>query len=422
MGCGISSQNNMIKDRMIEFQIRNPSKEIEINSQRQILNQPHYKIGDYFTIDISNKEFKYFESRFTQLIQEELKKKKIVINWESPEGFIISLMENHKIRKDVFDIIKRKGFDHPYRWICYRLFSQASDFNFLLDKQLEETRRELYPLLIKCKNESVEDIVNKDVMRTARHKELFSNLDAVGSQLLYDNCKAIGCFFPKTGYVQGMNFIMGFLLEISGMEEFETFNFILNFFKKRKNLYFGLYEDGLPLVHFLKFSFHKLLIKENPKISQAIKQMDLPDELWITKWIISFFSFSVTKDFLIRIFDFLMVVDMFGLVYIALILTEQLKPLFLQKDLGGFAQVVGNPEQFCASLNYQKFVKKLKKIEVSPEIRLALLEEYYVSLSDTQKPLFHYYYQITRQRLSVGFKENYDEWEHVNDYQDMDNE
>ena len=420
MGCGISTQSEIIRERMGEFQVKNPSKEIEVKSGRQVLDQPHHKIGDYFTVDIDNKRFKYFESRFTVLVQEELERRNLSLNWESPDSFITSLMRNPKARKDVFDIIKRKGFDHPYRWICYRLFSQATNENFEFDKKLEDTRRELYPRLIRSVNKPVDEIVNKDVLRTARHKELFQSFDAVGSQLLYDNCKAVGCFFPTTGYVQGMNFIMSFLLEVSGLEEFETFNFLVNFFKKRKNLYFGIYENGLPLLRFLVFCFHRLLAKKKPRVSEAIKQMKLPDELWVTKWLISFFCFSVTKDFMIRIFDFLMVVDMFGLVYVSVLLTAQIGSVFLTQDIGVVAELLGNPQSMCSKLDYQKFVKSLKKVEESAQTRLSWLEEYNDSLNESDRASFKYFYDKTHQRLAVDFKENHNEWEHVSDYPDMD--
>ena len=45
-----------------------------------------------------------------------------------------------------------------------------------------------------------------------------------------------------------MNFIVAFILEISGFEEFETFNFLINFWKKRRNLYFGIFDENFLLI------------------------------------------------------------------------------------------------------------------------------------------------------------------------------
>jgi len=45
------------------------------------------------------------------------------------------------------------------------------------------------------------------------------------------------------------------------------------------------------------------------------------DALWIFKWFISFFTFALNKEYVLRIFDYLMISDCFGMVYIALIIT-----------------------------------------------------------------------------------------------------
>ncbi len=42
----------------------------------------------------------------------------------------------------------------------------------------------------------------------------------IGSIKLYNICKALGVFFKAIGYVQGMNFYVSFILEISAFEEF----------------------------------------------------------------------------------------------------------------------------------------------------------------------------------------------------------
>ena len=49
-----------------------------------------------------------------------------------------------------------------------------------------------------------------------------------------------------------MNFIVAFILEISGFEEFETFNFLINFWKKRRNLYFGIFDENFLLIGLIK--------------------------------------------------------------------------------------------------------------------------------------------------------------------------
>ena len=48
--------------------------------------------------------------------------------------------------------------------------------------------------------------------------------------------------------------------------------------------------------------------------------MDVPDELWLTKWFISFYTTSLSKEYVLRIFDFLMISDCFGMIVVAIII------------------------------------------------------------------------------------------------------
>ncbi len=49
-----------------------------------------------------------------------------------------------------------------------------------------------------------------------------------------------------------MNFFVAFILEISVFEEFDTFNLIVNFWKKQKNLYFGIFDDDFLMANLIK--------------------------------------------------------------------------------------------------------------------------------------------------------------------------
>ena len=290
--------------------------------------------------------------------------------------FVYQLFKNQRLRKRVLEIIKRKGIMHSYRWPIWKLL-QNYNKNCQVDQSLIEIRKQLYPLLLKCENEEVRIIVTKDVLRTSRQKILFQNMDSIGSQKLYNVCYALGCFFEDIGYIQGMNFVVGFVLEVSGLEEFDTFNFIVNFWKKQRTLYIGLYEENFPLMKFLQFTFHEILRKQKPKVEESLKKMQCPDELWIGKWFLSFFTFSLDKEFILRIFDFLMITDCLGMVYIALAITFQLEKVILKKDLSLFAATLANAKDLGKNIDFYKFVKKLKVMGVSNHEKLRILVKYY---------------------------------------------
>jgi hypothetical protein len=420
MGCGMS-QNQQIKQKMAEFEIREPAKRIMVNNEECTLLMHINNIGPYYTEDIDNKKYSYFEHRFIELMTKEIRSTNAELIWETKQDFVLSVLRSQKLRKKMFNFIRRKGLDHHYRWTTWQALTWSPDTNFQTGLDQIENRRNLYSNLLRMDNREVEDIVNKDVLRTSRHKELFNSIDSIGTGLLYNVSKAIGCFYHDIGYVQGMNFIMAFVLEVSGMEEFESWNFIINFWNKDKNLYFGLYDVGFPLLYFLKFAFHQLLAERNPSLSQRIKKIGFPDEMWLSKWFLGMFTFAVTKDYLLRIFDYLLTTDMFGMVYIALLIADQIQADFFHQDsFPILSEYFQNPKKLCEKLNFYQFVKDLKFIEISKKRRLDIIEAYFGQLSDSQKPLFNFYFVTTKTRLENEPSESWENLKPNLEHKDMD--
>jgi len=405
------SHSDLLKQRMAEFEVRVPAKRVMINEEEHTLLMHVNNVGPYYVEDITNAQYSYFEHRFIELITAELNSAKGQLRWDSKDAFVQSILKNHRLRQKLFNFARRKGFDHHYRWTIWQVIALSPTHEFDLNQEYTDARRRLYANLLKMDNNEVIEIVNKDVLRTSRHKDLFSSMGSIGTQLLFNVCKCIGCFYPNIGYVQGMNFISAFVLEVSGMEEFESWNFIVNFWNKERNLYFGIYDVEFPLLYFLTFCFHRLLKEENPKLSARIDAMGMPDEMWLIKWFIGMFTFTVKKDFILRIFDFLMTTDMFGLTYVALIIAQQLEVEFYRDN--GFvilAECFQNPEKMTSKLNFYAFVKSLKQAEIPRRKRLQLLEEYNADAQKRGKTNFAFYYKITKARLESEIHES---WENV---------
>ncbi len=198
-----------------------------------------------------------------------------------------------------------------------------------------------------------------------------------------------------------MNFIAAFVLEVSGLEEFESFNFIVNFWKKKKNLYFGIYAERFPMLKFLTFAFHYFLKLNQPKIEKALRKMDFLDELWIMKWFIGFFTFNLTKEYVLRIWDFLMINDCFGMVYVALAITEQLKKQILKHNMLFLTQCLKR-EKLSEILDFRKFVKRLKVLNYKQTFKNKILESYYSTLNQQAKTDFEFYYE----NLKNNFRES----------------
>jgi hypothetical protein len=417
MGCS-SSLPITVRERIKLFDIKNPIQMLSVRDKNQVIYTNKYNIGDHFTDDITDEVYFYFESRFLELIEPYLVKFSHKLSWSSKVSLVHTIIQDELLRRKIFKIIKRKGLTHCYRWDTWNVICN-SDKDFKPKPSSLEKRKNIFKKLLKMTNKEVEAIVMKDILRTAKAKELFSNYDSLGTQKLFNVCKAIGCFFPKIGYVQGMNFIVFFILEISGLDEFHTFNFIINFWKKKKNLYFGLYEKDFPLLKFLTFSFHQILKVHNKKIFQKIQKMDIPDEFWITKWYLSFFILIFPKKYLLRIFDFLVVSDVFGLVYISIIITQQLESFFFNLDSCDLSQLLQNKEEIVKNMNYYKFLKSLKTIEIDNSIKKKILKDYNNSLDPNDKKKFAFFFENLKSNWDKK-KPFYDDFE-IAKTEDYDN-
>jgi hypothetical protein len=58
--------------------------------------------------------------------------------------------------------------------------------------------------------EEIDIICDKDAKRTFGNKPLFSKQSGPGTQLVFNITKAVGAYFPKSGYCQGISWTLWF--------------------------------------------------------------------------------------------------------------------------------------------------------------------------------------------------------------------
>jgi Rab-GTPase-TBC domain len=195
------------------------------------------------------------------------------------------------------------------KWDIWQLLVEDNQQKELLDEKK-------FHALVKAKNEKVDDIVKKDVPRTFNEKEFFvSDVEniKVGKEMLYKICKAVGTYFKNIGYTQGFNFLAAYCLEVSGAQELESLNFILKFLTHERFMFVGMYEDRFPLVYFINFVVHWKLGQADPQVAECIRQSELPDELWLHKWVMSIFIGYFPNYFCSRVLDLILSTDIFTL-------------------------------------------------------------------------------------------------------------
>ncbi len=63
-------------------------------------------------------------------------------------------------------------------------------------------------------------------------------------------------------------------------------------FIKPEMLYIGLYEDYFPLTYLYCDLFWTILSKIDTELYTWLKEINIPDQMWIFQWFITFFIYS----------------------------------------------------------------------------------------------------------------------------------
>ena len=147
--------------------------------------------------------------------------------------------------------------------------------------------------------------IEKDIHRTfIRDEEKTPN----NLQILKNVLNCINSY-SQSGYCQGMNYIVAFLLKISNYNEVMTFYFFRNILDDIK----GYFEEGFPLLNKNVEIFESYFSEFYPKIYKHFKKHEIINEFYITKWLqtlltlfLPFEELSIIWDvLLIRGFDFI---------------------------------------------------------------------------------------------------------------------
>ena len=119
--------------------------------------------------------------------------------------------------------------------------------------------------------------------------------------------QAYAVYNTELGYCQSMNFIVGFILMMSGSREKESYWLFCALLAKHKLTepvmggLNGFFTDGFPtLLTYVKV-FHILFDEYMPELHAHLAE--LPDLLWINKWFQTCFLYSFPLGLCIRIWD-----------------------------------------------------------------------------------------------------------------------
>ena len=260
---------------------------------------------------------------------------------------------------------------------CFRLISWIVLNNIPLDRN-----KEVYDFYIKKElNQEIKTSIIKDIQRTFSNKETLEILRPKEKKL-YNVLKAFSNLDFNLGYCQGMNLIVGFLLNVSDFIESEVFFLLISMFsstfqeRKIKNYNFsirGMFSEGFPLLLFMNYIFDKEFSKLLPELKKKFDNFLITYDVWIGKWFQTIFTLILPIEWCKRLFDCIFVNGIFFLIDFGLALVILLEKHLnkLEDDseiLNYFKEFNDNPlsnnKKISNLLSIKDLLNKSKKIKI----------------------------------------------------------
>ncbi|CAD8167046.1 unnamed protein product [Paramecium octaurelia] len=235
-------------------------------------------------------------------------------------------------------------------------------------------------LYSKLKNETpsqkvLEDI-SKDVNRTFPSHDHFKDNNQ-GQQQLLSVLKALSILNEDIGYVQGMNYIVGFSLIVSGGKEEEVF-WLIHFINTNPLfLWWEIYRVNFHYTKALCQVFLKNFNEQLPGLYQHFQDEGISEQQYIWQWILTQFLYTFPIDNVIYFWDFILATDIFSIIKISIALLKEFGYDLLNKDIGQISEF------------FTGLIKDQLQIDIPQIINAAKL--IVVNMTDDQKQFFKNY-------------------------------
>jgi hypothetical protein len=188
------------------------------------------------------------------------------------------------------------GIPPSLRSRLWGLLTQASDSSGVVDPYMEK----LYESLNTDVSPDI-SIISKDVNRTFPELSMFSEYK---TKVKFERIlNAYSIFDSDMGYCQGLQFIVAPLL-FHFQDELKTFNALVKLFEHNKLR--SIYDSEMSGLNLWFYQFEKIFEKELPALFQHFQELEIDLNIFLSQWFLSFYSVTMPFNFLIRMFDILL--------------------------------------------------------------------------------------------------------------------
>ncbi|CAD8070751.1 unnamed protein product [Paramecium primaurelia] len=293
---------------------------------------------------------KHFYKKILMSLAQQLDGPFKLTNQDIMDAYLLKEINNEDFKNILMD-----GAISKYRW------------NFWMAQVYRN--KDYDPLLYsKLKNQTpaqkvLEDIT-KDVNRTFPSHDHFKEYNQ-GQQQLFSILKALSILNEDIGYVQGMNYIVGFSLIVSGGKEEEVF-WLIHFINTNPLfLWWEIYRVNFNYTKALCQVFLKNFNEQLPALYQHFQDEGISDQQYIWQWILTQFLYTFPIDSVIFFWDFILATDIFSIIKLSIAFLNEFGYDLIQKDIGQISEFFTGFIKDQLQIDVPKIIKDAKQIDVT---------------------------------------------------------
>lgn len=295
---------------------------------------------------------------------------------ENCESFIEDgLREYYSRKKHHFMQRVSKGPPNSIRWITWLIV------NGIPDSRSEDV---LLSLLMRPLDLEMETVIRKDLNRTFPLS--LKNVEGA-EQNLFNVLKCFACHDTEISYCQGMNFITGFLLILSDYNENETLYLMLSLFSETFNnegaSIRGFYCEEFPLLKLYLYQFDFIFMKKLPNLKKHFDTLNVPNEVWIGRWIMTLFTICLPVEFCVRLWDCIFCYGLGFMFNFSIALLKELETTLIKieeaidvLDYFRGMQPFTKNNKITEKLDLEDLIASAKKVDISKSLLNSLKADY----------------------------------------------
>lgn len=217
-----------------------------------------------------------------------------------------------------------RGIPQEYRWDGWKVAVHYDHYYSIVAPEYEE---------LSSKTNAYSSIIQIDVPRTFPELKIF---DEEVQQQLSRILVAYSNYQPEVGYCQGMNFVAGLLLLVSGFNELETYVSFVGLMCE-----FGLadfYMPSFPLIQKYIQAFDKLTKNMWPGLHVHLKKEEISVAVFLHQWLLTMFVVILPLRTVVTLWDYILFNKLSSVMAVSLgllhLLTPQMRNLKFEGIMG----------------------------------------------------------------------------------------